>query len=474
MVKLKESPFMEFEGNSGFWRETEDFYRTLMDISIAPIVIIQDGIITYVNKTFEEISGYTPDEVLEKNPFEFLIHPDDTNIMMEKYLNLITGKSLTESQDFRVISKSGDIIWARGRGSRVTVNRKPAVLVTAIDITKLKESEEFHRSLIDESLAPIYIVQKGKIIYVNRAFEAITGYSRDIIENKAFEFFVYHEDQNLFFEKYREIELGIKDIESLSFRIVTKRGELRWLTARLVRININGKSAVASTALDTTEIYALTEELHKKNEYQKLLSKILRHDILNDLTVIRASLEVNDPMLAEKALQKVLKMVEKIKDVRSLEEAIEVLRPVNVADFVKKVVEMYRHEAKFELNLQEVFIEANESLKMAIDNLVGNAIIHSQVSPVEIKIDVFRDKEDCVIIVADNGVGIPEEIKKKIFESGYSRKGGGLGLFLVKKIVEMLKGSIMVYDNKPRGAVFEIRIPISCNEKTIFDRRSNR
>ncbi|MCS7130178.1 MAG: ATP-binding protein [Archaeoglobaceae archaeon] len=65
-----------------------------------------------------------------------------------------------------------------------------------------------------------------------------------------------------------------------------------------------------------------------------------------------------------------------------------------------------------------------------------------------------------VVRIADNGVGIPGEIKSKIFESGYSRRGGGLGLFLVKKIVEMFKGRVIVKDNVPRGAIFEIRLPL--------------
>ncbi|MDI9642795.1 MAG: ATP-binding protein, partial [Archaeoglobales archaeon] len=57
------------------------------------------------------------------------------------------------------------------------------------------------------------------------------------------------------------------------------------------------------------------------------------------------------------------------------------------------------------------------------------------------------------------GVGVPDELKERIFESRFSRKGGGLGLFLVRKIVEMFKGTVKLYDNKPRGAVFEVRIP---------------
>ncbi|MCS7131099.1 MAG: HAMP domain-containing histidine kinase, partial [Archaeoglobaceae archaeon] len=133
---------------------------------------------------------------------------------------------------------------------------------------------------------------------------------------------------------------------------------------------------------------------------------------------------------------------------------------VNVAEFVKSVVEKYKGEASFKVELEELYVEANEALKSAIENVVNNAIIHGQVSPLEITIRVFKEGNDCVVRIADNGVGIPDELKEVVFESGYSRKGGGLGLFLVRKIVEMFKGSVRLYDNKPRGVVFEIRLPM--------------
>ncbi|MDK2794877.1 MAG: hypothetical protein PWQ22_1227 [Archaeoglobaceae archaeon] len=160
------------------------------------------------------------------------------------------------------------------------------------------------------------------------------------------------------------------------------------------------------------------------------------------------------------ALQRIDKIVEKINDIKSLEEASGKLKVVNVAEIVNSTVDKYGEEAIFTLKTQDVFVEANEALKSALDNIVSNAILHSQVNPVQITINLFTEGNECVIQIADNGVGIPDEIKNKIFESGYSRKGGGLGLFLVKRIVEMFGGKITVRDNVPKGALFEIRLPL--------------
>lgn len=69
--------------------------------------------------------------------------------------------------------------------------------------------------------------------------------------------------------------------------MIRKDGEVRWILGRARNITYKGKPAVYVTTLDVTELYNANEELRRKNEYQSLLTKILRHDILNDLAVIR-------------------------------------------------------------------------------------------------------------------------------------------------------------------------------------------
>jgi two-component system sensor kinase len=67
----------------------------------------------------------------------------------------------------------------------------------------------------------------------------------------------------------------------------------------------------------------------------------------------------------------------------------------------------------------------------------------------------------CEIRIADNGKGIPDEIKDDIFEEGFSygdSGGSGLGLYIVKKTIERYDGSVRVENNKPSGSVFVIHL----------------
>ena len=79
------------------------------------------------------------------------------------------------------------------------------------------------------------------------------------------------------------------------------------------------------------------------------------------------------------------------------------------------------------------------------------------------KIDIVNKKINgkCEVRIADYGKGIPDEIKDKLFDEGffYGDAGHtGLGLYIVKKVVERYGGEVYVEDNKPRGAVFVVRL----------------
>lgn len=107
-------------------------------------------------------------------------------------------------------------------------------------------------------------------------------------------------------------------------------------------------------------------------------------------------------------------------------------------------------------------------VQMAVNNLLENAVKYTPADkPVHVSIE---DKNNhAVLIVADNGPGIPDAEKAKIFNKFYrigseetrKAKGTGLGLYLTLKIVKQHRGKITVRDNEPQGAVFEICFPLS-------------
>lgn len=99
---------------------------------------------------------------------------------------------------------------------------------------------------------------------------------------------------------------------------------------------------------------------------------------------------------------------------------------------------------------------ANQGIFSVFDNLVSNAVKHGGASEVRITI---TEKQKVIVKVEDNGKGIPDRILKGIFEKGFTTgKGSGLGLYIVRKLIESYGGDIRA-EKTDKGAVFVIELP---------------
>ncbi|MFX1533637.1 MAG: PAS domain S-box protein [Promethearchaeota archaeon] len=239
-------------------------------------------------------------------------------------------------------------------------------------------------------------------------------------------------------------------------------------------------SRVLISNIDITQSKQTEEKLRKTsaivgelNESLKVINSILRHDILNDLAVIRGYLDlfkdVKDIELLERAYEPITKIAELINRMRELEHLItsdKALQPYDARQIVEAVLKDYA-ASTVEFNVEgEGTVLVDLALSSVIDNLVRNALIHTDTEQIDIKI---KEKGAfCEIRITDYGSGIPDKIKAKIFEPGikHGKKGQmGLGLYIVKKIVERYEGEVTVEDNyfvlknkKGKGTTFVLKL----------------
>ena len=105
-------------------------------------------------------------------------------------------------------------------------------------------------------------------------------------------------------------------------------------------------------------------------------------------------------------------------------------------------------------------------LHMVINNLLENAVKYTPADkPITVKLQ--RSSHQAILQVIDEGTGIPDAEKKKVFNKFYrvgneesrKSKGTGLGLYIISKVVKQHKGTVTIKDNKPQGAVFEVFLP---------------
>ncbi|KAA0003057.1 MAG: PAS domain S-box protein [Thermoplasmata archaeon] len=217
--------------------------------------------------------------------------------------------------------------------------------------------------------------------------------------------------------------------------------------------------------IDITERKKNEEKIKQLNEALRLINKIMRHDILNDLQVVNSSLDLyresKDEKLLDKAVERINQGVKLIHRMRELESLISSGKELKEYD-IREVVEDIINDYSVDFNVKgNGIVLADEFIHSVIDNIVGNAVLHGKTDKIDI---IIENKDDvCEIRIVDYGIGIPDKIKDKIFDERFSygeTRGSGLGLYIVKKAIERYGGSIHVEDNKPNGAVFVIKLKL--------------
>jgi len=173
-------------------RESEEKYRTLIEGSLQGIIVTQKDRIVYTNNTFASITGYSIEELYEFSPRDVieLIHPDDRELVWGRINESIVSGAAPERYEFRGISKDGSVRSLEMYAGPITLNDRPAVQGTVLDVTErkhaeiaLKVSEANYRHLFDAEPDAIIIMdaETRRIVDVNPAALRLYGYDFDEI-----------------------------------------------------------------------------------------------------------------------------------------------------------------------------------------------------------------------------------------------------------------------------------------------------
>jgi PAS domain S-box-containing protein len=192
--------------------KSEERFRSMIEYGSDVITIIGlDGTIYYESPSVERVLGYRPEEVIGKNAFEFL-HPDDMPAIISGINRLMENDSIAISSDLSIMSAAGDYKVVEATG--VNQIKNPAVngiIITYRDVTehrrsiqKLTESEERYRTLVEMANDGIAIIKNGNIVYANRGFNTITGFSQEEMKNQPIFSFMFEDDISRLIELRRE------------------------------------------------------------------------------------------------------------------------------------------------------------------------------------------------------------------------------------------------------------------------------
>lgn len=224
----------------------------------------------------------------------------------------------------------------------------------------------------------------------------------------------------------------------------------------------------------------------KANQQGRNFLLSITHELKSPIASIRLVLETlmkrelpkeKADRLADSALkenERLLELVENLLLSAKLETAYQPnFEPLNLAEIIEDQLEKLAHrhpEAHLSLKTTDdlPFLKLDKSGVISIvTNLLENAVKYSE-SPANIEVRLKMEMSHVVMEIADQGPGIPDKEKKRIFEKFYrigseetrQTKGTGLGLYIVRQIVKAHNGEIFVLDNTPKGSVFRIELPL--------------
>ncbi|AFM25681.1 PAS domain S-box protein [Desulfomonile tiedjei] len=484
-------------------RESEEKYRaTFNNVAVGIDVVDRDGRFQKVNGTLSSLLGYSEEELLDLTFFD-VTHPSDVEESSHRHETLMRGELDTYRYDKRYIHKDGSVIWA---DTSVSVIRdckgKPVAAVAVIsDITRRRNSEAIRLRLataVEQAAETIEITDPdGTIVYINPAFERITGYTREeaIGKNPSILKSGHHDDRfyrtmwetitagkvwrGHFINKKKdgtlfEEEVSISPITDKTGKIINyvavKRDVTREKSLQAQLLQAQKMEAIGTLAggiahdfnnlLQITLGYSemlLSEKKKTDPEYADL-EKIF-HAASSGAELVKGLLTFSrkvGPKPITLNLNRQITQVEKLLR-RTIPRMIDI--EMKLAD---DLAEINADPAQIQQMLMNLVVNARDAmadsgrLRLATKNVIldeGFCSTHVGINP-----GAF-----VLLQVSDTGHGMDRATIEHIFEPFYTTKevgrGTGLGLATVYGIVNQHGGIITCESEIGRGTAFSIYFP---------------
>ena len=533
-------------------RESEEKYKTLVESSHDMIFMVDlEGTFLFTNEATGTTLGYSEEEIRGTDGFA-LIHPDDSEAVRARFSRLAEGKR-EDNIEYRYRTKNGSYINVLNNASPMFDSKGNVIAAFGIarDITQFKQAEEAlkrahdnleirvaertqdlltaneqlkqeigereqaeeallesegkYSTLVENSLTGIYIDCDGKIVFANRRFAEIYGYSKkELMDIKSWR--LVHPDDRALTDQIRAKRLkGEKAPRVYEARGLTKDGETIWIVRRNTRIEYQGRPAVLGNIVDTTGHKRAEEE---KNELQAQLQQAQRmeaigtlaggiaHDFNNLLMGIQGNVS-----LMYLDMDPAHPYYERLKNIE---------KQIRSGSRLTSHLLGYARKGKYEImpiNLNQLVVEACETFirtkkNITVDRELAEDLSAIDADPSQIEqvllnlcvnaTDAMPDGGDLIVktmntddkkmksslydpkpgkyvqlTVTDTGMGMDKKTAEHIFDPFFTTKkrgrGTGLGLASAYGIVKAHGGYIDVKSKQGHGTTFSICLPASEN-----------
>jgi PAS domain S-box-containing protein len=492
-------------------RESEETYRALFENSNDAIFLMSavNNAFVKVNPRCTDLLGYSAAELIGKNSSEF-VDPLEMEDSQDRWKRLFAGEPLPVYER-RLVRRGGEIVETDINLSLIHDASGNPILVQSVvrDITArkqaeraLRESEEQNRLLFEESPVPIALLDEtGHIVHANRAYEQLTGIPRSVLYGKTSEEMGLVDAQviNSLTEAMLEAMSRQENFAILEHELTSADGTRKVVESHIFLLRINAVSHILVTSNDISTHKKAEETLRRanveleramrmKDEFLATMSHELRTPLTGILGLSEALQLETYGKLSDKQSKTVrniensgrhlLALINDVLDLSKIEAGklnldmgycyLEDICRASL-QLTKGMAHQKHQDIKYSAMVEPVFLDADaRRIKQVLVNLLSNSIKFTpENGELGLGVEPDKEKQQVRLVVWDKGIGIKPENLSKLFQpftqidGSLAREysGTGLGLALVRRLVELHNGTVEVESVFGEGSRFIVTLP---------------
>ena len=491
-------------------RESEERFRAIFESGTIGIVVsVTDGKVQVCNRAFQELIGYSAEELRSKYFGEFT-HPDDLIAEERLVEELIAGTRSFYEIEKRFIRSDGNVVWARLHGIAIRdgLGKTTGGVCVIEDITTrkraealLRESEERYRTVVEDQTEVISRLKaNGTFTFVNDVYCRFFGTTQQEVLGKKWHPVAVREDIPRI-EEHLHAMTPANPVVVIENRVYSGTGEVRWMQfvnrgffgheGRLIEIQCVGRDITARKQAEE-ELRHARQAAEAANRAKSEFLANMSHEIRTPMTAILGFSELlaspNLPYQEQRQFlagiqrngKALMDLISDILDLSRIEADRLTLEKVDyplqeIIDDVLSVVQVraegkgLRLEVDCIFPLPETIHTDPVRLRQILTNLIGNAVKFTEHGAVRISVRCTREGDGCgrmQFAISDTGIGIPSDKIGELFQpftqadgSATRRYGGtGLGLAISRRLAKALGGDVEVTSQLGKGSTFTLTI----------------
>jgi PAS domain S-box-containing protein len=451
-------------------RESEERFRLITENSNDFISLLDENDrYIFTNRAFTRMLGYEENDIVGKvTPFD-ICHPEDRELLKQSGISSVL--------ELRYRRKDGGYVWVESSSLKVVYHGKQVTIRISRNINERKRIEnererlysqlEEQRIRIDNLVANIPgVVWEAygepdaayqRIDFVSNYAEKMLGYSIDEwLNTPNFWLKIVHPDDREASAKYARQSYDEKKESINRFRWIAKDGSVLWIESYSTSIcDGDGKViGMRGVSMNITEQMKFEQQLSSSLKEKEILLKEIHHRVKNNMQVISSLLSLQAKTIPDKKTQEVFdESRNRIRSMALIHEKLYQSKDLFRIDFRNYVVDLlnnlmisYGFRAKnieARVNVEDIVFDINIAITLGliINELASNSYKHAFRDRRDgcIEVSIMKKEMNLILIVKDNGSGIPEGADLKKSES--------LGLQLVDTLIEQLYGKFEIIND---------------------------